>query len=174
LESVQCSPTRIEWCLALTGRVVEIDPAVGTEPLTVASTQRGQREVQENGVVGHLSQVHEGVLNEVRLLVARKAFIDKTLVHVDTRHTEHGRRATPTDSMPGRFDATLGSESPTKALQANFDVHECLGKDVGLDRTARSELVRLIKGRFEVDFVGGGNIAQQFGDGDEIRRRHGR
>jgi hypothetical protein len=174
LESVQCSPTWIKWRLALTGRVVEVDSAVDTEPSTVISTERRQREVQEDGVVGHLSQVHEGVLDEVRLLVTRKALVDEALVHVDARHAEHGCRAAPTDPVPGRFDAALGAKSPTEALQANLDVHECLGKDIGFYRTARSELVRFIKGCFEVDFVAGGYVAQQLGDRDEIRRGHGR
>ena len=46
LESVQCSPPRIERRLAVTGRLVEVDAAVGAQPLAVAATERRQRQVQ--------------------------------------------------------------------------------------------------------------------------------
>jgi len=91
LESVQCSPPWIKGRLTGARRFVAIDPAVGTEALTVASTQRREGQVQEDGVVRHGRKIDEVALDEVRLFVTGSAFVDEALVHRDTGHSKHGR-----------------------------------------------------------------------------------
>jgi hypothetical protein len=51
-------------------------------------------------------------------------------------------------------------------------VDDGFGKHVGLGGSAGHELVRLVEGCFEVDLEGGGYVAQDPRDRDQIWRGH--
>jgi hypothetical protein len=105
-----------DWCLALAGRLIAVDTAVGTQSRAVLSTQRRERQVQEDRVVHQGRQINEIILDDVGLFVTGPRSFNESLVDGDVAHAQDRRRAAPTDPVPRRLDGP-GAQSPTETLE---------------------------------------------------------